>query len=258
MNDLVRYRREGSTQWGVLDAGDGSVRALEGDPYAEWSAGSRVGSIEELSLTPCCQPRTVAALAYNYKDLVGPRDTYDEPLVFLKAPACLVAPHEPIRLPAWCERVWVEVELALVIGRPVFEASSEEAARAILGWTIANDVTASNICGRDHHLARSKSHVSFCPVGDILRRGIDTAALRMTTTINGCRTQDGCTRDRILGDAEAVALVSRIMPLFPGDIVLTGTPAGAMSSLITPGDRAELEIESIGRLANPIIRRGSR
>jgi 2-keto-4-pentenoate hydratase/2-oxohepta-3-ene-1,7-dioic acid hydratase in catechol pathway len=152
----------------------------------------------------------------------------------------------------------VEVELALVIGRPVFEASTEEAAHAILGWTIANDVTTSNICGRDHHLARSKSLISFCPLGVILRRGIDTGVLRMTTTINGYRTQDGCTRDRILGDAESVALVSKIMPLFPGDVILTGTPAGAMGSLITPGDRVELEIESIGRLANPIVRRGFR
>ncbi len=255
MTSLLRFLQGGAPAWGALHADAVTVLAVEGCVYGEWRPGAPVGRLPELDLVPPCEPRVVAALAYNFKDLVGPRDQYEEPLVFLKAPACVVSSTEAVRLPGWVDRVWVEVELAIVVGRPIINADRAEAARAILGYTIANDVTASNICGRDHHLARSKSLPTFCPVGDFLRTSAATGALAMTTTINGRRTQCGTSANRILDDIDALALVSRIVALHPGDLVLTGTPAGAMDSTVRPGDRVELEIESIGTLSNPIVGR---
>lgn len=253
MTSLVRFVQGGTVAWGTLHADAVTVLAVEGCVYGEWRPGAPVGSLAELDLLPPCEPKVIAALAYNYKDLVGPRNQYEEPLVFLKAPTCVIPSTEAVRVPSWVDRVWVEVELAIVVGRPIFSADRDEAARAILGYTIANDVTASNICGRDHHLARSKSLPTFCPVGDLLRRPVATSSLAMTTTINGRRTQCGTTTNRILDDIDALVLVSRIVALQPGDLVLTGTPAGAMDSIIRPGDRVELAVESIGNLSNPIV-----
>jgi len=256
MTRFIRFRCRHGDRWGVAPQNGDTVRLVEGSVYGpDWEAGAAVGALADLELLPPCEPRTVAALAYNYKDLVGPREQYDEPLVFLKSPSCIIGTESPIGIPEWVDRVWMEVELAVVIGKPLFEASRDEAARGILGVTIANDVTASNVCGRDHHLARSKSLQSFCPVGSDLWAGLDTDSLRMTTTINGRRTQCGSTSSRIMDEADSVALVSRMVQLLPGDLVLTGTPAGAMDSVVRPGDRVELEIESIGRLSNPICER---
>jgi len=249
---LVRFRSAEGSRWGVVDNDGSTVWQVNGSVYDQWTQGPLVGAISDLTLLPPCEPRTVAALAYNYKDLVGLRDTYDEPLVFVKSPVTVIGSQDVLMRPAWVNRVWVEVELSVVIKRPIFEATRAEAEAAILGYTIANDATAVNVHGRDHHLARSKSLATFCPVGDVVRVGLDTSNLALTTTINGRITQRGTTRDRICDDVEAVMLVSRLMPLAPGDIILTGTPAGAMDSLVQPGDVVRLEIDGVGVLANPI------
>jgi 2-keto-4-pentenoate hydratase/2-oxohepta-3-ene-1,7-dioic acid hydratase in catechol pathway len=233
-----------------------TVREVAGTVYGAWSHGAVAGTIHDLTLLPPCEPTTVAALAYNYKDLVGPRETYDEPLVFVKSPACVIGSRDPIARPSWVDRVWVEVEVGVVIRTAVFEATREQAAAAILGYTVTNDVTAVNVHGRDHHLARSKSLATFCPVGDVVHTDVDTRRLSLVTTINGRVTQRGSTSDRIYDDVEAVMLVSRLLPLAAGDIILTGTPAGAMDSLVQPGDAVELAIEGLGRLTNGIVARG--
>ncbi len=247
---LVRYRAGAAPAWGYLDGQ--VVRCVEGSVYGEWAPGEVVGTADELQFLPPCEPTTVVALGHNYKDLVGPMERYDEPIVFVKSPTCVVGDADPVVLPTWVGRVWVEVELACVIRTAAFCATPDEAAACILGYTLANDVTAENVHGRDHHLARSKSLNTFCPVGRFLHTEIPTGNLRLTTRVNGRVTQRGTTADRILDDVESVMLVSRLMRLQPGDLILTGTPAGAMDSVVKPGDALELEIEGLGRLTNRI------
>lgn len=249
---LVRYRRNGRAEWGIIDGS--LVRKPRGSVYAAVQPGEAIGPMESLELLPPCEPTKVIGLAYNYKDLVGPRELYDEPLVFLKPPTSVIAHDAPIVLPPDFSEVWVEVEVAFVIRRGGRRIPATHAGEHILGYTIANDVTARNILGRDHHLARSKGLDTFCPVGPILETELDTSHLTLSTTINGHRTQHGTTANRILDDDACLAMVSRYCTLVPGDLVLTGTPAGAMDSLIRPGDAAVLEIPSLGRLANPIVR----
>lgn len=249
---LVKYRREEQVAWGILE--DSVVREGVGSVYERFRPGPVVGAVDALDLLPPCEPTKVIGLAYNYKDLVGPRDRYEEPLLFLKPSSSVVGHRAPIVLLPELEEVWVEVELGFVIRRGGRHIPRDKAMEHILGYTIANDVTARNVHGRDHHLARSKGLDSFCPVGPLLHVDVDTANLVLSTTINGRRTQHSTTANRILDDAGVLALVSRYFTLAPGDLVLTGTPAGAMDSMIRPGDTAVLEISSLGRLANPIIR----
>lgn len=251
---LIRFKEDWNESWGVLSPDNEElVLKVEGSVYDSWRPGEQVGNINDLELVAPCSPRNIVCLAYNYKDLVGAKSSYDEPLVFLKASSTLVGESTAIQKPSWVSSMWVETELAIVVSKALQSASIQEASQAILGVTIANDVTAANVHGRDHHLARSKSLPTFCPVGSVLTTEVNTENLRITTRINGKFTQESTTANRILNDAESLSLVSRYIPLFPGDIVLTGTPAGAMDSLVNPGDLVELEIENIGTLSNFIV-----
>ena len=132
--------------------------------------------------------------------------------------------------------------------------SPEQSADYILGYTCGNDLTSVNIHDRDHHLARSKALDQFCPLGPTLVTDLDTSNLEISSFINGERTQHNYTGDRILNDFETIAMVSNYITLNPGDVILTGTPVGAMESVVKPGDTMDIDIEGIGRLSNRIVK----
>lgn len=253
MTDYVRCQSAEGNIWGLIDGNE--VFKVEGSLYGKWSRGRSLGPMSSLKLLAPCEPKLVVGLAYNYKDLVGERDVYEEPLSFIKSPACVISASDQILMPKGVKKVWIETELAIVLKTALFNATNAEAEASILGYVIANDVTAENIHGRDHHLARSKSLPSFCPVGNILKGSIDTGDLKITTSINGRYTQRGSTKDRIYNDIETLVLLSTFMPLSPGDLILTGTPAGAMDSIVQAGDSIEMSIENVGSLHNQIISR---
>jgi 2-keto-4-pentenoate hydratase/2-oxohepta-3-ene-1,7-dioic acid hydratase in catechol pathway len=194
-------------------------------------------------------PGKVIGLAYNYKDLVGEKEKYDEPLVFLKSTESIIGPNDTIQIFEG-GKTWAEVELVVVIGKDCSNVSAELASEYIYGYTIGNDVTMANVYNRDHHLARSKALDTFCPVGPYIETSLDVKNLSLKHKINGILFQNGNTNNQILNDVEAVSLVSHFMKLNPGDIILTGTPANAMNSLITDGDYIEMEITNLGVLSN--------
>ncbi len=260
--NFVRCRHLSSDQalW-ARRAGD-RLRVLTCAPWdpASRETGSEFGSSEASLLAPV-EPTKIVALGYNYRDLFVEKETEGrithfsepgfEPVIFLKAPNSIAPPSGRIALPADLERVWVEVELAIVIGRKTRNARSEQQARdAIFGYTIGNDITAFNLFGRDFHLARSKSLDGFCPIGPEIVTGIDFEDRALLTRVNGVVTQSGRTSDRVLGSIQTVQLVSSLMTLEAGDVILTGTPPGARFHPVAPGDRVEVEIESLGVLGN--------
>jgi 2-keto-4-pentenoate hydratase/2-oxohepta-3-ene-1,7-dioic acid hydratase in catechol pathway len=190
----------------------------------------------------------VVGLAYNYRSLVGEKNDYEEPLFFLKSPTSPCGCNAVIKYPPFAEAVWVEAELTIIMGKECRDVSPADAGDYVLGYTVGSDVTARNVHGRDHHLARSKALDSFAPMGPYLVSGIDTSDLEMTTLINGETYQSGTTSEMILDSTECVSLVSKYITLRPGDAILTGTPAGAMQSLVKPGDHVRHEIEGVGVL----------
>lgn len=259
----IRFVDGGDFAWG-LRVGDAEVELLSAEPWnaAARRTGERRPSSGLTLLAPAL-PTKVLALAYNYKDLFEDSnartssrephytDAGFEPLVFLKGPNAVTGPNTTILVED--DEVWVEVEVTAVIGRRARDLRDAAAARdVVFGFTIGNDMTALNVLGRDWHLARSKSRDGFCPLGPELVRGFDDRDRRLTTTINGRLTQDSSTANRVLDSYEAVAMVSRMMTLEPGDVVLTGTPRGARQSLVRPGDQVELAIEGLGVLASSI------
>jgi 2-keto-4-pentenoate hydratase/2-oxohepta-3-ene-1,7-dioic acid hydratase in catechol pathway len=262
---FIRFVTEDDStpRWGVR-RGD-LVEVLSAAPWRESSSPTgRTVSASAVILRAPAQPTKVLALGYNYKDLFGDpaaltsarephfTDPGFEPIVFLKGPNAVADPDAEIEIPVGHE-VWIEVEIAVVIGRRVRNLRDGAAARdAVFGVTIGNDLTALNVLGRDWHLARSKGLDGFCPLGPELVSGFDDSARRMSSSISGRVTQASTTANRVLDTYETVAFVSRLMTLEPGDVVLTGTPAGARQSIVRAGDRVVLEIEGLGTLTNTI------
>ena len=249
---VTRFKKDQQLFWGEYDLSLDLVYHINGSVYENWERGEIAGSFSSLEILPPCDPKVVVGLAFNYKDLVGLRESYEEPLLFLKTPNTVIGSKDSILIPKHSVKTWVEVEIAIVVRRNIFNATYKEASDAILGVTICNDVTTLNVASRDHHLARSKSLPTFCPIGDYLTIGLFTENLLMATEINGKTTQYSNSKERILNEINSLMLISKYIPLSPGDLVLTGTPAGAMDSLVTPGDLATLTVEGLGTLSNKI------
>jgi 2-keto-4-pentenoate hydratase/2-oxohepta-3-ene-1,7-dioic acid hydratase in catechol pathway len=255
---LIRYRFKGETAWGIEN--DGRVRAFEGDIFGTFEAGSEVAPIAAIERLAPWDGGKVVGFALNYPGIEGARfDTDAEPLVFLKGPNAVVPPNSDVHFrQSVFEEMWIEVELAFMVSRRARDVGVGDAPSHILGYTIGNDVTARNVMGRDHHLARSKSLDTFCPLGPAIETDFDPADVVLTSRINGETVQRGSSAERFYDDARALSMLSTLMTLEPGDLVLTGTPAGAgpgNRTVVRPGDRVELEIAGLGTLVNRIVSR---
>ncbi len=176
-----------------------------------------------------------------------------EPLLFLKPNTSVVGPDDPIVLPRQSQRVDYEGELAVVIGRLCKDVPRERVAEVILGYTCANDVTARDLQRSDGQWARAKGFDSFCPLGPYLVTALDVEDLRVTTRLDGETVQDGRTSDLVHKVADLVVHISAAFTLLPGDVILTGTPAGV--GPMAAGQRVEVEVEGIGTLSNPVVTR---
>jgi 2-keto-4-pentenoate hydratase/2-oxohepta-3-ene-1,7-dioic acid hydratase in catechol pathway len=172
-------------------------------------------------------------------------------VIFIKPSTSVIGPGAPIVLPSEALEVHHEAELAVVVGKVSRHVAAEDAASFILGYTAGNDVSARDLQKKDGQWARAKGFDSFCPLGPAIETELDPAGLRITCEVNGELRQEGSTNDMVFGVAEIFAFISRVMTLLPGDVILTGTPAGV--GPIVPGDRVEVTIERIGTLANPVV-----
>ncbi len=228
----------------------------------------RAGILEERRRVRLCapvpRPGKLLAVARNYAEHAaerGARERPVEPVLFVKASSSVIGPGEDVVLPAASEQVDYEGELAVVIGRPLREASEADALACVAGYTVANDVTA-----RDFQHARGqhflgKSCDTFCPLGPLLLTadGVsDPQDLELRTRLCGEVVQGARTKEMLFGVAEILAFASRLMTLEPGDVVLTGTPAGVGAAKDPPrylrdGDVIEVEIDRIGCLRNPVV-----
>jgi len=250
ITSLIRYSRYNKEKYGTLD--EDKINEIKGSIFNHYEITNNYVSLSDVEILTPVVPTKIIALGYNYKDLIGPQEKYQEPVIFFKPPSSVIAHNDTIKIPNEKQKVWVEIELAIIINKECKNVSEDQAHNYILGYTIGNDITTENINNRDHHLARSKGWDTFCPIGPCIKINIDTNDLRLITRINGEVFQNSSTKNRILNNNESIALVSSFMTLNPGDIILTGTPANAENSVITDGDTVELEIQNIGTLKNTV------
>ncbi|WP_019170979.1 fumarylacetoacetate hydrolase family protein [Pseudaminobacter salicylatoxidans] len=204
------------------------------------------------------RPSKVIALWNNFHELAAKLNVPEppEPLYLLKAISSVAAPGATIRRPAsYEERVVYEGELGIVIGRPIANASEEEAAEAIFGYTCVNDLTAGDIINRDKTFAqwaRAKSFDGFCPFGPAIATGIDPNALSVRTILNGAERQNYRLDDMIFPPARLVSALSRDMTLLPGDLICCGTSLG-VGSIKDATNTVEVVIDGIGTLSNTFV-----
>ena len=198
-------------------------------------------------------PSKIVCVGRNYREHaaeLGNVAPEEEPLLFLKAPSALVTDGGDIHLPPESQRVDYEGELALVIGRRIKSWPQERWLEALAGVCCANDVTARDLQKKDGQFTRSKSFDTFCPVGPEIVSDLDPSDLAIETRVNGVVKQKNRTGNVVFPPAFLVAYVSRMMTLLPGDLILTGTPAGI--GPLSPGDVVEVEIEKVGVLRNRV------
>ena len=198
-------------------------------------------------------PSKIVAVGRNYREHakeLGNTAPEEEPLLFLKAPTALVLGGGDIVMPPESSRVDYEGELALVIGRRIKSWPENRWLDALAGVCCANDVTARDLQKKDGQWARAKSFDTFCPVGPEIVAGLDPSDLAIETRVNGLVKQASRTSEMVFSPAFLVAYISKMMTLLPGDLILTGTPAGIAP--LSAGDVVEVEIEKIGILQNRV------
>ena len=240
--------------YGVLEGE--AVALLRSHPFGPFEPDGRVLRVEEVRLLAPVLPSKVVAVGRNYAEHVremGGDAPPSEPMVFLKPSTSVIGPGEPIALPWQSERVEHEAELAIVIGRLCRDVPEDRVAEVVLGYTCANDVTARDLQRADGQWGRAKGFDTFCPLGPWIETAFDPEDAAIECQVNGESRQSGSTGDMVHSVTELVAWISSVMTLLPGDVILTGTPAGV--SAITAGDVVRVTIDGIGTLENPVVDR---
>lgn len=246
---VVRVRFEGDCRYGLAD--ETTITLISDEPFAAWEP-EGILALSEAHLLPPATPTKVVCVGLNYKPHIVEmgHEFPTEPVIFLKPSTSVIGPEQAIPIPMDVGRVDYEAELALVIGRRTHRATPEEAARNILGYTCANDVTARDIQKRDGQWSRAKGFDGFCPLGPWIETDVDPSHLTLECYVNGERKQQASTSDMLFAPDVLVSFISQTMTLVPGDVVLTGTPGGI--GPLHPGDRVEVRISDVGSLVNPV------
>jgi len=261
---IARFVHQGSANvpagvaWGTVEGAAGAgmdaltVAAIDGHPFGKITFTGDRWALPDVRLLSPILPSKVVAIGKNYadhaKEMGG--EVTELPLIFLKPSTSVIGTGDTIRLPASSQRVDHEAELAVVIGRPAKDVPREGAMSHVFGYTAANDVTARDQQKADVQFTRAKGYDSFCPLGPWIETVLDPSDLRVTAAVNGEIRQDGRTRDLVHDIARLIEFISAVMTLLPGDVILTGTPAGV--GPVKDGDTVTIAIEGIGELTNPV------
>ena len=247
---IARFNFKDEVHFGVIE--DSSVRFLVGEPFAGIEFSGKTAQLSEVKILAPVSPSKVICIGLNYSAHAAEisQDVLDEPLMFFKPSSAIIATGESIVLPSQSGQVELEIELAIVIGKTAKNISKAEVDDHVLGYTIGNDVTARDLQFSDLQWARSKGFDTFCPLGPWIETEFSHRGIHIESRVNGEKRQSATTKDMIFDVETIVSYVSQNVTLLPGDVILTGSPAGI--SKISRGDTVECEIEGIGILSNPV------
>jgi 2-keto-4-pentenoate hydratase/2-oxohepta-3-ene-1,7-dioic acid hydratase in catechol pathway len=256
MIDIMRFlrvSRPDGPAFAALHADGQHAILVEGTPFSEYTLTDQVAPLDALTLLPPVLPTKILCVGKNYaahaSEMGG--EVPAEPLIFSKPSTAVIGPGQPIVLPTLSEEVHHEAELAVVISRICKQVPVDSARDVIMGYTCANDVTARDLQARDGQWVRAKGFDTFAPLGPWIDTDFDPAAGgAVICRVDGAVRQQGTLDDMVFGVAELIAYCSAFATLLPGDVILTGTPAGV--GPLTAGQTVEVEVEGLGTLANPV------
>ncbi|WP_296630666.1 fumarylacetoacetate hydrolase family protein [Rhodoluna sp.] len=250
---VARFSLNGNPAFGIVDGPE--LVVLKGHPLVHGyeTTGDRV-PLKEVKLLAPTIPSKVVCIGINYQDHItemGHENTPAEPTLFLKPSSSIIGPGDAIVLPKQSQQVELEAELTVVIGQIAKNVSEAKAMEYVWGFTVANDVTARDLQRSDVQWARAKSFDSFCPLGPWIETEFVPDGQIIESRIDG-ETAQQASIDLMLHDVpKIISYVSQQMTLLPGDVILTGTPAGIAK--IEAGNVVECEVEGLGTLINPVV-----
>ena len=257
---IARFAHSNGMSFGVVegepDAGlEGlTVAEIEGHPFGQLRFTGQRWALPDVRLLSPILPSKVVCVGRNYPEHAAEHGSQPprEPMLFLKPSTAVIGPQDAIRLPPQSKQVEHEAELAVVIGPPGARRADQAAARqAIFGWTCANDVTARDLQRADGQWTRGKGFDSFCPLGPWIVTGDELGDREVRCEVNEEVRQLGRTSEMVFDPVTLVSYISHVMTLLPGDVVLTGTPAGVAP--LTAGDTVVVRVEGVGELVNPVV-----
>jgi 2-keto-4-pentenoate hydratase/2-oxohepta-3-ene-1,7-dioic acid hydratase in catechol pathway len=228
------------------------VGPVEGEPFGEFRRLEVETPINEVRLLSPILPGKIICVGRNYIEHAREHNAEvpEWPMLFMKPPSSVIGPGDNILLPPQSEQVEHEVELAVVIGRSGKWIQPDDALNHVFGYTLANDVTARDLQSKDGQWTRAKGFDTFCPIGPWIETDLDPADVLLSCRVNGEMRQMSSTREMVFTVQQLIAFISSIMTLNPGDVILTGTPAGV--GPLGEGDIVECSGEGIGILSNRI------
>lgn len=248
--------------YGIVQEKDGQdmVYGITGDPlYTDIRPTGTIVPLEDVRLLAPVIPRSkVVCVGRNYAEHAAElgNEVPERALFFLKPNTAVVGPGDPVVIPSYSQELSLEAELAVVIKRMAKDLTPDQVADHVLGYTCANDLTARDAQREEDQWFRAKAFDTSCPIGPWIETDLDLAdpaGLALTSAVDGESAQQGSTADMIRPVAELIAEISGVVTLLPGDLVLTGTPAGVRT--VEAGASVDITIEGIGTLTNPIVRR---
>jgi 2-keto-4-pentenoate hydratase/2-oxohepta-3-ene-1,7-dioic acid hydratase in catechol pathway len=251
---LARIAHPGGVAFASVegDGDDAQVLEIAEHPFGTPNFTGKRWPLADVRLLAPILPSKVIAVGRNYAKHAAEfgNEVPKDPMLFIKPSTTVIGPNAPIRRPGDIGRVDFEGELAIVIGQPVKNVPAARAASVILGYTVANDVSARDLQKSDGQWGRAKGFDTFCPLGPWIETAIDPADLALKSEVDGVLKQDGRTSDLVHKIPELIEFVSGVMTLLPGDVILTGTPEGV--GPIEGGQEVSITIDGIGTLTNPV------
>jgi len=255
MVKLARYEYNKKVYQGLID--EAEIQVIEGSFWDDYEVSGEKHRISEARFLPPVIPSKIVCVGQNYlghiEELGAP--VPKEPIIFLKPPSCLIGHEQPIIYSRDAERIDYEGELAIVISHRMKKVNESDTLNHVLGYSCFNDVTERNLVAKNPFLlSLAKGFDSFGPFGPYMVTDLDPNDLMLKTFLNGKLMQQDNTQNCVFSAQQVLSFISNYMTLFPGDIVITGTPRGIAP--MKPGDTVEVEIEGIGTLKNRVQAEG--
>ncbi|MGI6161784.1 MAG: fumarylacetoacetate hydrolase family protein [Christensenellales bacterium] len=248
----LRFEIEGAEKQGVVEGG--VIKEITGDIFTSYEYTGSEFEFDGAHILAPVQPKKIVAVGKNYLDhigeLGGDTDIPKNPIIFIKMPHTIVGPGEIIKRPKGAKRVDYEAELGIVIGKECFNVEPEQAMEYVFGATCLNDVTERVFQKSDKQWIRSKNFPTFCPVGPYIVTGLDYGNLNISSKLNGEIRQNSNTSKFLFNLPELISFISGFMPMYPGDVIATGTPEGI--GAMVEGDVVEVTVEGVGTLRNKV------
>jgi 2-keto-4-pentenoate hydratase/2-oxohepta-3-ene-1,7-dioic acid hydratase in catechol pathway len=227
-----------------------TVYRLDGGPFQNPSRGEKVGDLSTTRLLAPSEPTKVVCIGLNYRAHAAEsgQEVPKEPLMFLKPPTSVIGPGDDVVWAPGSQKIDYEAELAVVFKKTAKSVAPGAFKDYVLGYTCANDISARDFQRGDGQWARAKGSDAFCPIGPWIETDVDPSDLRISGTLNGELKQDSRTSDLVFNVDFLISHLTKYFTMLPGDVLITGTPAGIGG--MNPGDEYEVEIEGIGSLKN--------